>query len=156
MKQLIIMILFVVEAFSVSSQEVVSPAGETQTISGTEISWTIGEPVIETAASVSNILTQGFHQSKLTVTAIDELLSSDFKLKVYPNPTSEFVTIHFNKPDKNPVYSLLGLKGNLIETKTISSTETSVNLQNFASGTYLLKISGKNNTLLQTFKIVKK
>jgi len=96
MKTFLIIYFFFFAAFFVSSQEVVSSAGETQTIPGIEISWTIGEPVIETVSSGSSVLTQGFHQTKLTVTTIDELLFSDLELKVYPNPTSEFVIISSN------------------------------------------------------------
>jgi len=156
MKTLLIIHFFVFVAFFVSAQEVVSSASETQKISGIEISWTIGESVIETISSGSTVLTQGFHQSKLTVTAIDELLSSDFELKVYPNPTSEFLIISSNKLDDKSNYSLFDLSGKLLENKTISASETRVSLKNYASGTYLLKLQYNPIQPLQTFKIVKK
>lgn len=154
MKTLLIIHFFVFAAFCLSAQEVISTAGETQIISGIEISWTIGEPVIETISSGSTVLTQGFHQSKLTVTALEEITNVD--LKVYPNPASEFVTIHFNTLGKNPVYSLFDLTGKLLERKTISTTETNVNLKSYASGTYLLKLKYNPIEPLRTYKIVKK
>ena len=156
MKTIIILHLLVLATFFVSSQEVVSSAGETQTISGIEISWTIGEPVIETISSGSTVLTQGFHQSKLTVTAIDDVLISDFELKVYPNPTSEFVIIFANNPEDKSSYSLFDLNGKLLENKIISTSETRVNLKNYASGTYLLKLQYNSGQPLRTYKIVKK
>jgi len=156
MKTIIILQLLVLAAFFVSSQEVVSSGGETQTISGIEISWTIGEPVIETISSGSTVLTQGFHQSKLTVTAIDDVLISDFELNVYPNPTSEFVIISSNNLDDKSSYSLFDLTGKLLENKIISTSETRVNLRNYASGTYLLKLQYNPIQPLRTYKIVKK
>ena len=156
MKKIIILQLLVLATFLVSSQEVISSAGETNTISGYEICWTIGEPVIETISSGSTVLTQGFHQSKLTVTAINELSISDFELKVYPNPTSEFVVISANNMEEKSSYSLFDLSGKLLENKIISASETRINLKNYARGTYLLKLQYNPGQPLRTYKIVKK
>lgn len=157
MKKIILFFaLFVFTVANIIAQEVVSTAGETQSISGYEISWTLGEPIIQTISSGSTILTQGFHQSKLTVTAIDELLVSDFGLKVYPNPTSEFIVIKINKLENNPAFSLYNLSGKLLQSQSIYATETQINLNEYASGTYLLKLNQEFNQPLQTFKIVKK
>ena len=141
---------------TVYAQEVVASAGETQTLTGYEVSWTIGEPVIETFSSGNTVLTQGFHQSKLIVTAIDEILFSDFELKVYPNPTSEYLIIQLNSPEKKPQYQLFDLSGKLLQNNSVTGTETRINLNEYASGTYLLKMSLDRNVPLQTFKIVKK
>lgn len=156
MKTLLIVHIFVFAVFSVSAQEVVSSAGETQKISGIEISWTIGEPVIETISSGSTVLTQGFHQSGLTVTAIDELPFSDFELKVYPNPTSGFVNVQFNKLVENTNYLVFDSNGKMIDNGMINSTNTSLDFKKFASGSYILKLNYNSNHPLQTFKIVKK
>lgn len=156
MKTILIIHIFVFAAFFVSSQEVVSSAGETQKISGIEISWTIGEPVIETISSGSNALTQGFHQSGLTVTAIDELPLSEFELKVYPNPTFGFVTIQFDKLVENTNYSVFDINGKMIGNGVINSTNTLLDFKKFASGSYILKLNYSSNQPLQTFKIVKK
>lgn len=154
MKTQLIIIILSFAAFCLSAQEVVSTAGETQNAGNYEISWTLGETVIETVSSGTTTLTQGFHQTKLTVTAIDEITTTD--LKVYPNPTSEFVIISSNKLDDKSSYSLFNLSGKLLENKIISTSETRVNLKNYASGTYLLKLQYKPNQSLQTYKIVKK
>jgi len=147
-------VLFLI-AFLTEAQEVVSTAGETQTISGYEISWTLGEPVIATVKSGSTILTQGFHQSKLTITPINEFPVSDIELKVYPNPTDEFVTINMNKLDENLSFSLFDLAGKLIESKPIITLETKLFLNACSSGTYVLKLQNGTQQTLQTFKIIK-
>jgi hypothetical protein len=155
MKNIFIASFLFVLAESLSAQEVISSAGETQSISGCEVNWTLGEPAIETISSGSIIFTQGFHQSKLTVTAIDELLVSDLELKVYPNPTTEFVVIQINQLNNKPAFSLYDLSGKLLQSQLISASETHVNLSEYASGTYLLKLNQNLQRPFQAFKIVK-
>jgi len=155
MKTILIIHFLVIVSFCVSAQEVISSAGETQKISGYEISWTIGEPVIETISAGTIILTQGFHQSKLTITPATEFLFSDIELKVYPNPTNEFITIYINKIGDNLNYFLYDLAGKLLETKPIITTETKLLLQTRSSGTYILKVQRDEKETLQTFKIIK-
>ena len=153
----IILIFFVLLIGTIlSAQEVISSGGETQSASGYEISWTIGEPIIETFTGGSNILTQGFHQSKITVTSLTENLYPDIKLKVFPNPTSDFVLIQFNELIENSGYSLFNLTGKVLESKLITSTETRLDLRNYASGQYILKLTKNSTKPLQTFKIIKR
>jgi len=156
MKNYILVIIFCLLVTSVSfAQEVVSSAGETQQASGYELSWTLGEPIILTLSAGSNILTQGFHQSKLVVTAINEpgLLVSE--LKVYPNPTSDYVMIHFNSELQDKQYSLFDMNGKMIRINPISDTDTRIDVSTLTSGTYLLYITTKSDRI-QSFKIVKK
>ena len=156
MKIIILLIIILLIGVTISAQEVVSSGGETQSAAGYEISWTIGEPVIETFTGSSNILTQGFHQSKLTVTPITEFLKSNVELKVFPNPTNDFVLIQFNELIENSGYTLFSLTGKVLESKLITSTETRLNLKNYASGQYILKLTKNSTQPLQTFKIIKR
>lgn len=138
------------------AQEVVSSAGATQEAAGYEVNWTLGEPVIETFSSVSNILTQGFHQTKLVITAIGEPEIMASELKVYPNPTSDFFIIHFSSELKDKHYSLFDMTGKMLELNSILETDTKINVRKLASGTYLLHIGANKTNLIQSFKIVKK
>ena len=78
-----VMIAFLLSGIAVHAQELVSTAGSYGETSSGSLSWTIGEPVIETITNGTNTLTQGFQQSKLTVTAINELKVSGIELSVY-------------------------------------------------------------------------
>lgn len=156
MKTTFLLFIFVAAALLVSAQEVVSSGGETQTAAGTEVSWTIGETVTETVATATTVLTQGFQQSGLTVTAASEPISSEFDIKVFPNPASEFVTIQLNKFEKDQNFGLFNATAKLLENQIISSETTKVNLKNKPAGTYFLKIQYHSGQPVQTFKIVKK
>ena len=155
MKKLIFLITGLFMSLALFSQEVISSAGATHSASGYEVSWTLGEPVIETVSSGTNILTQGFHQTNIAITPVNDLLIKDVEISVYPNPTHEFVTIRFSKMVKNPVYSLFDLSGQLLSKNIIESNETLLNMKTFSVGSYLLKLTWQNNRPLQTFKIIK-
>ncbi|MEN8250213.1 MAG: hypothetical protein ABFS32_14870, partial [Bacteroidota bacterium] len=96
MKRIFILNILILSCFILTAQEVVSSGGETGTAAGYEISWTVGEPVIETVSDGTNTLTQGFHQTKLTVTSVNEFSISGIELKVFPNPTEDYVHIHIS------------------------------------------------------------
>jgi len=155
MKKIYYLFFMLIIGFSLKAQEVISSGGKTETTVGYEVSWTIGEPVIKTISSGTNILTQGFHQSKLIVTAITEILFPELNVKVFPNPTQDYVIIQFNKLTQNPGFSLFDLSGKLLQSQLISASETHFNLSEYANGTYLLKLNQDLQQPLQTFKIVK-
>ena len=155
MKYSIIILILFLAGSMVSAQEVVSSNGDSQSAAGVEISWTVGEAVIETFIGGSNTLTQGFHQTKLTITAVSELLLSGIEIKVFPNPTQDFITIQFSEYIEDSRYSLYDFTGKLIETKLVNSANTEINLDKYASGQYILKLTNKSRQPIQTFQIVK-
>ena len=150
---LLIAILFV--NLGLYAQEVVSPAGETQTASGFEVSWTVGSLAIETLTSGSYTLTQGFHQTRLSVTRITESPLPDIDLKVFPNPAQDFIIIQFEELNETPSYALYNVTGKLMESKIITSTTTQLEMQNYATGQYILKLTSESGKPLHSFKIVK-
>ena len=84
-----LLVFFLCSISFCNAQEVISATGRSVENAGYQLSWTVGEPMVETFSSENSALTQGFHQSKLAVTAIDQLSIGNLKLKVYPNPFSK-------------------------------------------------------------------
>ena len=157
MKKSIILIAVLVQitTANVFAQEVISANGGTATAAGTEVSWTIGEPITATVSDGTTTLTQGFHQSKLTVTVINDIQIAGVEIKVYPNPTSDYVTVHFSKVMEKPTYFIFDLSGRIIEQKNIESTDVKIDMTNYAGGSYILKLNNGQQPL-QTFKIIKR
>lgn len=155
MKRFFAVIILLITACITFAQEVVSSAGKSQNNSGYEVSWTIGEPVIKTLSTGNTILTQGLHQTKLTITSIEEIANLKNVVSVFPNPTHQFAVVKFNQLSEQNSYKLYDLSGKVIQTKKIISEETKINLSQFAQGTYLLKIIQSNGQPIQTFKIIK-
>lgn len=157
MKQifLIVVAIMLTATANITAQEVVAANGGTATTGSNEVSWTIGEVVIATCSSASNSLTQGFHQTRLVITALNEVTIPNIEIKVYPNPTQDFVNIRFNELTDTPAYLLFDFTGKLIKRDKITSTNVKLNMTNYAGGIYILKLTNGKKPL-QSFKIVKR
>lgn len=134
--------------------EVIASSGGYGSSTQGSLSWTIGEPVIETLINGTTNLTQGFHQGNLIVSTIPDLLKKEeLDAMVYPNPVDDILTVKCSKTDNISIelYDELGklllLKQNIIDGHII-------NLQNLSRGSYMLKIiNEKQNN--KTVKIIK-
>jgi len=153
-----IMLLFSLAAMSQSiKQQVIASAGGYNYYGGISISWTLGETIIPTFTSSDGtlILTHGFQQ-KLIITAIEENMNSEVKVKIYPNPATEIINIQFDAAtDKEILLYLLDGNGKLVKTDRIeeSSVEKNINVEDLPSGLYFMKmVKGK---LVNVYKVVK-
>ena len=73
-------------------------------------------------------------------------------IKVYPNPTSDFVTIE-SEFNKNVVYTLLNMNGQVILSAIASKNRTTIDISLLEDGIYYLKT--KDHTFNTFHKIVK-
>ena len=166
MKKYYILFLAVFLGLSVSGQSissyVVASAGESVETSDVSISWTLGEIAIETLEDNGNtlILTQGFQQAYFDITSIeDPILSNNFKLKVYPNPASEFVWVELESDEINEVLiEMFDLNGKLVYNSKLNIHEvrTQIKLTDQNSSQYILRISDSSGTVLHTYKLIKR
>lgn len=155
-KYCILILIFAFGTPLVKAQEVISSGGTHAKGSGVSLSWTIGEPVIETVTNGSYILTQGFHQSRLSSTAVDNLPVPGLILTVYPNPFSYVLNVKVDEGDYSQLqYTMYTLEGKALLNSRLSKSLTQIELQPFASGSYLLRISRKSGEPVKTFKVVK-
>jgi len=147
---------------TIKAQQVVSTSGNHAENGSVQISWTVGETVIETLINGNNILTQGMHQSKLTVTAIQEVVGPGLEIIAFPNPATDCIhlqlnsILHFPADDRGKDFSfqLYDLNGKLLLYKHIEDPETVIRMEGYTSSTYFLKIL-ENTKEIKTFKILK-
>jgi hypothetical protein len=133
--------------------QVVGSAGNTVTSGNTQLTWTIGEPIVNTATSTNNILTQGFNQGVLLITAIDDLKNTT--VTIQPNPTSDFAIIKLDDQNlSNAQYTLTDINGKVIQQNKIENKQTSVSFQDLANATYFIQVV-TNNQKAKTFKVIK-
>ena len=150
-------ILLIALLSSLSAQQVLSSAGAQAVGNNVQLSWTIGETVIETYTGTSVILTQGFHQSRLIVTNINPVESGKFSLMVYPNPVQWDLKLELKgNIFSNFNYSLYDISGKLLQMKRMDTNPENITMKNYPSGEFFLRISEKENEFIQTFKIIKK
>jgi len=139
------------------SSEVISTAGEHFSKANGKLSWTLGEVMTETYSVGNNKLTQGFHQTKISVTAIDEIQNSSIKFQVYPNPTSSAIIIEATELKEKVVLELYDMNGKILQNETMdaNTSNKSVNLANYSNGNYLLLLKTTNNQSIKSLKISK-
>ena len=139
-------------------QEVISSSGDHFDNGSVQISWTLGEIVTETATDGNIIVTQGFHQTNLTVTQIEEeyLNSANASVNIFPNPTSDLATIKLTDVDiSNFVFELNDNKGKTIIKKKFESESEVIDFSQFAASIYYIRIYNQDGTYSNTFKVVK-
>jgi hypothetical protein len=150
------LLLLTIVTTGVWAQQVVSSAGASATGTNVQLSWNIGEPVIETFTGTSAILTQGLLQTRLVVTALDPMVFPELTLMVYPNPVSTSLSLHIQGDiPKDLSFRLFDLNGKLLQLKKIEILPEIIHMENFAQGVYLLKVNGKGDEPLKTFRIVR-
>ncbi len=157
MKKLIFT-LFIAAGFAsltLHAQEAVVSSGSYHENGDLSISWSLGETVIETFVADDFILTQGFQQSSLIVTTVEEIADLDFGLSAYPNPTSDYLTLSLNGevPEKAG-FELYDLSGRHFFSGDLKDTSKEISFSAMEPGIYFLRvlISGRP---VKTFKIVK-
>ena len=134
-------------------REVVSANGNFYSNGVGQLSTTLGEPIISTVSSGTNELTQGFQQTRITITGIEDF-QSDFEMSIYPNPVSEFITIKTKELKEGVTYAIYTIEGKLVLEDNIKEIQTKLQLSALVKGSYYLNIT-QENQLLKTYKIIK-
>ncbi len=84
--------------------------------------------------------------------SIDEQ-SANSTISIYPNPSSEFLSISSN--ERINQISLIDSYGKLIFSKSVNKDFTSLNIEDLAVGTYYIEILSKNGTTTKVFSKIK-
>jgi hypothetical protein len=143
-------------AVMLQAQEVVSSGGSHASGANVSLSWTIGEPVVSTLSTGGYILTQGFHQSRLSATAIEHTPIPGFNLLVYPNPFLYVLHLSVEEGDFSRLdYQLLTVDGKSLLTKPIKSKVSDIDMQAYPAANYLLLVRQQSGRVLKTFRLVK-
>ena len=153
----ILLLTMIMSSFypGINAQELIATSGNYSETTIGSLSWSIGEPIIENAFNSEVILTQGFNQSTITVTTINETAGLEMNISVYPNPTIDYLSIEANTDQQKEFQiNLYDLSGKLILQKDFFTEKETINMQEFQSGIYILKIC-TNNTNIKTYKVIK-
>lgn len=97
----------------------------------------------------------GCSSAPLAVTVTVVLGNDAFDMNsfnLYPNPTSDFVTLQYS--NEITEISVLNLLGQMMLNKKLNATETTIDFSNFPAATYFVKIVSEGKT--KTVKVIKK
>lgn len=155
---LLLCLSFILAKSQTIERDVIAAAGDDFKTTAFGLSWTLGEPVVETVtnASLNVMLTQGFHQSEFKVTAIKEPLAEAFDISVFPNPTPDVLNIRLNSAkDEIIMVQLYSMTGERIMFEQMQEKTLQLNLGSLSNASYLLSLRKLNGMLITTYVINK-
>jgi len=140
-----------------SQEAVVVSGGNASGIGGTS-SYSVGQVVYTSLPGSEGSVLQGVQQPyEIATLGNDEFTSINLLMTAYPNPAIDMLNLVItNDKWDNLYYNLFDSNGKIISGNSkITSSETSVPMQQLNQGIYFLAIKDNNKTI-KTFKIIKK
>ena len=151
-----LLLLLFVFVYNSQAQENIPASGDYATGSGGSSSYSVGQ-LVYTTNTGSGSVTQGVQQSfELVTLSNTELTTVNLTAVTYPNPTSDYVVLAISDANlTNLSYVVYDLQGRALAQGQSIPSNTQIDMQSLATGTYVLKVN-QNNQELKTFKIIKK
>ena len=140
--------------------EVIATAGDFFLGTNASLSWTLGEPVIESFGEHLQLFTQGFQQAGYMVVATQEIQGDPgYRIELYPVPSTDYVNIviHATKSPVGLRLELFDLTGKMVWKRSVE-TETfseKVDLTQYPASLFMLKVTNTIDPHIRSFKIVK-
>jgi hypothetical protein len=129
--------------------------GEATGTGGTS-NYSVGQVVYTTATGTNGSVVQGVQQSyEISVTLGVNETSINLKVLVYPNPTTNYLTLKVDDFQLSTFnFQLIDLQGKVMENKKVNRGTTTINVESLPTATYFLNVT-MDNQLVKTFKIIK-
>jgi hypothetical protein len=140
-----------------AQQTIISTSNDAAGIQGT-VSYSVGQIVFHTKTGTSGNVSEGIQQPYeiLFMTGIDEEMEINLECVLYPNPASSFVKLKIEKQTtRNLHFDLYNVNSVLLKSMKIEKEETTIPMEELVPATYFLTVF-ENNTILKTFRIIKK
>jgi hypothetical protein len=154
LNKLLYTILFVVSiTFNGFAQIIDNAVFSSSGSNNNQLVHTIGEPLINTLSNSSNILTQGFNQTYLTLVSVENL-SKDIRTTLYPNPSLNSFKLNIQGVLEPLYVYIYDMKGEKLRTILFENNDH-IYVNNLESGTYLILVETKKGKLLSRTKFIK-
>lgn len=140
------------------AQNAITVSGSNGSSSTGNVSFSVGQPAYVTDFASNGSVSEGVQQPYeiSTVLSIKEAQEIHLLLSVFPNPTSNFVTLKVENYDFESLHiQLIDANGKLFYNGNTTQNETKIEIGSFTSSIYFLKVSDDKKEL-KTFKILKK
>tara|TARA_B110001469_G_scaffold115996_1_gene120914 strand:+ start:413 stop:892 length:480 start_codon:yes stop_codon:yes gene_type:complete len=136
------------------AQESPTTAGGEATGTGGTASYSVGQVVYTSATGTNGSLAQGVQQPyEISVTIGIKETSINLELSVYPNPTTDYLTLKVDDFETLN-FQLIDLQGKVIANKKVTNATTIIKMEELAKALYFLNVT-KNNKVVKSFKIIK-
>ena len=160
MKKTLVGLAIIVSALininALQAQETVPATGGEATGEGGTSSYYVGQITYTTDNGTNGSVAKGVQQPyEISIVTGIEATNINLELSVYPNPTTDRLTLAVKDTELNNLkFQLYDLSGKLIQQDQLREQNTQINMQNLAAATYLLKVTDSNK-VVKTFKIIR-
>jgi disulfide oxidoreductase YuzD len=134
-------------------KDVLSSCGSTFESGNVNLSFTIGETMVETYQQGNLALNQGFHQSSFTFTDISSIDNKVVDITLFPNPAVDVVKVRCE--EEGYMYRLIDLDGKIIFDGFITGTITEIRLDKICEGQFFMEVYSVHDRFRKTFKVIK-
>ncbi len=83
-----------------------------------------------------------------TVTSVNQITNGNQQLQIFPNPTSDFITLNFPNKANNSQLEIFNTFG---ETILKTQNKNTIDVSDFANGIYFISVKTGNNWYSQKF-----
>ena len=142
---------------SLQAQTSVNATGGSASGSGGSGNYSLGQVVYTTNAGTNGSVAHGVQQPYeiSVVTGIEEAKGINLSISVYPNPTTDYLTLEIKEFElSNLHFQLYDMSGKLLKSEKITGSQTSIVMGNLVPATYFVKVV-QGNKEVKTFKIIK-
>ena len=158
-KRILILIMMLFTAvISTKAQEATTTSGGEAGGSGGSSSYTVGQVFYTTETGTNgNTVAQGVQQPYeiSVVIGIPEAKDINLSVLVYPNPTTNYLQLKVKSEKlESLTYQLFDMNGRLLQNEKLTTKQTQIDMSNYVSSTYFVKVLDKNKEI-KVFKIIK-
>lgn len=155
-KHVFVMSCLFICAARVNGQDAVVSSGGTASGNGVSVSYTVGQLLYTADSTQSGSVLKGVQQPYEIYTVGSASLDYSFKLNVFPNPTSDLLTLEFDATMLRQIeVAVVDMNGKILRYEQLTSDQKSIDVKDLASASYLYQVFSQGQ-LLQTFQIVKR
>lgn len=153
-----LIIVFHLGLSDVFAQQLPTSSGGDITSSNGSIAYSVGQSFVAINSGTDGTLSEGVQQPY----EISEVLSNEnfleliSSISIYPNPTSEILTLKIENLNHLELqYQLYESTGKIVEENGIKGNSTSIEVSHLQAAIYFLKIMNSENGEFKTYKIIK-
>lgn len=153
-KQLFFSGLALLGITTLQAQQSVHASGGLATGAGGTATYSIGQAFDTYNSGATASVAEGVQQAAEVMLGI-ELTEINLQLAMYPNPTTNYLTLGFGDYETTGVaYQLFDLQGKEVNKKVTAQKDNTIEMSAYPTGTYLLTIT-KNEKPIKIYKVIK-
>jgi hypothetical protein len=140
------------------AQQSILSASNDASGNGGMVSYSVGQVAYIINTGIDGTITEGVQQpfEIQNMEGIEQEEGMILECILYPNPAKGDIKLKTNQSEKRKLdYRLLDMKGAILKSDKIVSSETTISMDNLVPSTYFLNVMGQDR-IVKTFKVIKK